>query len=1250
MNRIFLFAFLILTSGISIAQNCGGDSIVVEYSFTGDNFHDFENRIRRDSFDFTTGIVYMSTRIGYDTIPGPPLLTQGFFTRPFISYNANHDTVQYTELEGTGTGFVNKFKIEFTYNSFNQILSRIEYTGSGGTWNISQTEIWTYNSNNLIINFTLSSATTNVRQIKHYYTGNSRDSTIFQNDTNATWINVEKYFYKNDINGIKDSLFIQRWDNTSNAWIDSLNAKFDTLYTVYSAFIGDSTISTGPGYFYRIDSLSNKVLLHNDYFSEYEIFYFNYIHNHLKLVRHEYHGAGHSDHDYVYNIFGIISHSGGSSSSSHADHSGGTSYDSLGHPKASTSHHNTMASGIYRSQEKYNYSSSNNISLSYIPIENMCNVRCAPDSTRAIVMVNGGCGPYQFTWNPSLGLSDDSIAEPMIDLNAPITYTITVTDSTGHTATTTLDVQVENYASISFDTTFCSGCPVVLSTQTGAGYSYQWYRNDTIIVGANSNQYTATSSGNYTVEIENGGCDMEANPVQLTLTGLTRVTGRVYLDVDSNCTFNTGDQGLQLYGTSPYLIKIQRWGNSVFVLPDSNGNYDVPLDTGTFFFSLINPASVLTPSCPDSGIISVTIPAYGDTINGADLVLRPLFSCQRLSVWLTATRFRPCLPTQIIVNYFNEGSVIENNPEINLTLPPELINITTSTPFTILPGNVYNFLLPPLSIGESGSITVSAEVICNPATLLNATLCLDAEINPVDFCSFQPDSTWDGSNIRVYSYCDNDSDVCFIIENDAALPGGDMDSVSEWRLYANNILIQSGNFILAANQDSILCFPSNGRTFRLEADQRTDFPTQSNPNRSIERCGILPSGNTFTLNKILTHPPDNSLPFYNSYCAQVFNSFDPNEKSVQPSDVWLNNYIRNTETIKYRIDFQNTGNDTAFTIMITDEITGYFNLTTLNLLYSSHPYHFRIEGNTLIWEFQNIMLPDSNIDEQNSHGHVEFSIELIPGLQNGTDIRNNAQIYFDFNPPVITSNTHNIICEPLLPSVSIRFIPACPGQPVTAIADIQHGGSNPVINWYKNGLFNSTGNDTIIFPFLNYNDSIKVNVTSNYLCPIIPTVTSTEHFFNTQSLITISGSNLVASPASSYQWYLNGVQIPGAVNQTFDPIYNGYYMAEITDSNGCVVLSVPFHYLFNNIPESELNEYSIYPNPAKEIINIIGLKGRSEIFITDITGKLLKSIIVSDGKNNEEVIYTGDLVTGIYIIKIISENKIYHFPVLIENE
>jgi hypothetical protein len=68
----------------------------------------------------------------------------------------------------------------------------------------------------------------------------------------------------------------------------------------------------------------------------------------------------------------------------------------------------------------------------------------------------------------------------------------------------------------------------------------------------------------------------------------------------------------------------------------------------------------------------------------------------------------------------------------------------------------------------------------------------------------------------------------------------------------------------------------------------------------------------------------------------------------------------------------------------------------------------------LNFHFDNILLPDSNVNEPLSHGQVTFTIRPKNNLPLGTRIENFADIYFDFNDPIRTNTTLNTLYRPTL--------------------------------------------------------------------------------------------------------------------------------------------------------------------------------------------------------------------------------------------
>ena len=103
-------------------------------------------------------------------------------------------------------------------------------------------------------------------------------------------------------------------------------------------------------------------------------------------------------------------------------------------------------------------------------------------------------------------------------------------------------------------------------------------------------------------------------------------------------------------------------------------------------------------------------------------------------------------------------------------------------------------------------------------------------------------------------------------------------------------------------------------------------------------------------------------------------SFDPNDKSVLPQGADSLLYTLKNERLRYHINFQNTGNDTAFSVRITDYIDANLDLASFEFICSSHYSYFTLNYFTRELEtaFPNILLPDSGTIDAASKGFFDF--------------------------------------------------------------------------------------------------------------------------------------------------------------------------------------------------------------------------------------------------------------------------------------
>jgi len=79
-------------------------------------------------------------------------------------------------------------------------------------------------------------------------------------------------------------------------------------------------------------------------------------------------------------------------------------------------------------------------------------------------------------------------------------------------------------------------------------------------------------------------------------------------------------------------------------------------------------------------------------------------------------------------------------------------------------------------------------------------------------------------------------------------------------------------------------------------------------------------------------------------------------------------------------------------------------------LNSSHNVKVDIDENVVDFVFRDIYLP---FEDATNDGYVTFKIKTWDNLVLGDDLRNKAEIYFDFNFPIITNTTSTVVMDPL---------------------------------------------------------------------------------------------------------------------------------------------------------------------------------------------------------------------------------------------
>ena len=501
----------------------------------------------------------------------------------------------------------------------------------------------------------------------------------------------------------------------------------------------------------------------------------------------------------------------------------------------------------------------------------------------------------------------------------------------------------------------------------------------------------------------------------------TQVTGFVWQDLNTNCVKETSETGI-VNGIS---LVVQP-GNYVTQSIDGVWSLD-SLPAGNYTITINTTNLNWFSTCSVSQTFAVINPNGFTNGPNFGLISNP---CTSPDVSIYAPFLRRCFNNQkIYVSACNQSTATNSliSSYVDVELDPLIIVNSATLPYTSLGNNTFRFQTGNINIGQCVNFNLSTTISCN--ALLNQTLCMDATLYPIQACAFdtapstppggggggstnsfpQPCTLpWDQSSLSVDGWCQGDS-VYFSITNNGSPGGGDMECYAPMWVTVDGVLTITDSIMISGGQTIILSYFGNGQTWILNAEQHPLHPGNSHPNAHVEACGDTTN---WVPDNVNDFPLDDADPVVDIYCGLVRASYDPNDKKGYPIGQTNQNFIQPNQQLQYVIRFQNTGTDTAFTVVVRDTLDIDLNIFTVTPGVSSHNYTFRMYGpRVLEWTFNNINLPDSTTNLAGSNGFITFHVEQVPNLAPGTLITNDADIYFDFNSPITTNTTTHRIYQ-----------------------------------------------------------------------------------------------------------------------------------------------------------------------------------------------------------------------------------------------
>jgi uncharacterized repeat protein (TIGR01451 family) len=324
----------------------------------------------------------------------------------------------------------------------------------------------------------------------------------------------------------------------------------------------------------------------------------------------------------------------------------------------------------------------------------------------------------------------------------------------------------------------------------------------------------------------------------------------------------------------------------------------------------------------------------------------------------------------------------------------------------------------------------------------------------------------------------------------------------------------------------------------------------------------------------------NTFTAYDSVVTIVRGAFDPNDKQATPQLSPLQ--VASGKYIDYTIRFQNTGTDTAFNIVISDTLSDDLQKESLQMLVASHNCKATVKDNIVFFEFLNILLPDSNVNEPMSHGFVSFRIKPQTTVAVNTIIPNKAAIYFDYNAPVITNIAGTLIKD--FTTIPLKLI---------SFSAVPQNDNTTTLYWTTANEINSKH-----FEIERGSDGLRFNK--------ITSVTA-KGMANNNYSVNVADNN------------------SGIV----------FYRLKMTDNDG----SFTFSPVIKIDRRKNAAGFSLLSNPVKDFI-IINTTDKSlnstQANIINMQGAVVKTFVI---KENSQAIDIKTLPPGIYYIKSISGSQ-----------
>jgi len=720
-------------------------------------------------------------------------------------------------------------------------------------------------------------------------------------------------------------------------------------------------------------------------------------------------------------------------------------------------------------------------------------------------------------------------------------------------------------------TTFCTGGSVTLTADTGTGYSYRWRKDGVDIPGATAISYSATTTGSYTVAVTLSGCTRVSSAIAVTVQASAPPAS---ITAGGSTTFCSGGNVTLSANTGTGLT--YQWNKNATAIPSATGATYSAASGGSYTCDVGNTCGFIT-----SNAIAVTVN------NAPSITQQPVnaFVCSGANTSFTIAASGAGLSYQWKENgtSLTNGGVYSGVTSSVLILTGVPANFDLKQYSCTVTGSCNPSITSnaaTLSVGNSAgpAIAISGPAsVCSGATATYLALPQNAGLNPT--YQWKVNGINVGTNSLTYftSTLTNGSVVtCTLTTNDAcsqASAASNPITVTLLQLPVASISAGGSTTFCSNSSVTLSATTGTGWTYQWQLNG-TNISGATSSSRSVNQagnytcvvtnaCGSVVSNSipvTVNLNPSAAITSGGATTFCNDSQQVTLTATAGAGYTYQ----WYKNNFGSNQIINgatSQIYLPPVNQNSGYLVKITSSQGCATNSNAVTVAYftSLPPVQTVFVLNNQTW-----LCPGVNYGP-----HLYFSKEIGVNYQwrlNGTPITSNcsgsSSICIGPNTPGVyscdvtntcgTSSSNGVtITQAPVPVLAVTNgnPNSCSG---TVFLQITNAGQMPAgttYQWTKNGV-NIRFETNTNYLASNAGDYTCVVSVPGCTAPVpaairiyaTPNVTATATQFCTSSTLT-------ASPAgSTYQWRLNGVDIPGATAGTYNATASGNFSCLVTNA------------------------------------------------------------------------------------------------------